>query len=189
MKPKQKNPRKPKPPPRAKQLPQKASGNSTKKKFTASEKKQYVLSHLGVQTYAAMAAHLACTEANVYLILAEIRKDRDTMLISKDLIATAAEEQFNRLNMHAKVTFTNLMNEWNRVQGGGSPDNLYNYTQYYNIAERQLTHFLKAVGVYLQDTHGDEDGPPGSNITVIFNSGLEVAEPRAPREANERPDE
>ena len=143
-----------------------------KKKFSAPEKKSYVLDHLGTMTYEKMAQHLECSEDNIYLILRQIREDRDGTLINKDIVQVSAEEQFNRLNTQAKLSFSNLMKEYQTVQQGGPDAKIYMYTRIYNEAERSLTQFLKAVGLYQQDINintGDTD----NSITVVFAPGMQ----------------
>ena len=133
---------------------------SLKKKYSASEKKQYVLEHLGTMTYQNMAAKLKCTEANIYLILTNIRKERE--LIHPDLVSVTAEEQYNRLNTACRVSFSNLMKGYERLQNktydkDGKPSDaiedkdIWVLATIHDRAEGRLTQFMKATGLYNPD--------------------------------------
>lgn len=149
-----------------KEAKEKEPPNSLTKKFTAREKKEYVLKHLGLKTQAAMASHLECTEINIYQIVKKIRKERKE-IINPELISEIAEAQFNRLNSNAQIRFADYVSEENRIQTlkkanqeleaqGKKPKTidtevLKDYFYMYGTAERQLTGFLKAIGHYHPD--------------------------------------
>lgn len=142
------------------------------------QKKAYILEHLGVMSIENMAKNLECSQTRIYQILRDIRKDRDG-LIATDLVSTAAEEQYNRLNTACKLAFSTLMRAYTEAQRPDTELNdsrLYTYSSIYVRAEGALTQFMKALGLYAPDINvvANNTGP---SVTVIFEDGLESPAP------------
>lgn len=137
--------------------------SSLKKKYSHKEKRDYVLQHLGLITRDSMAKTLDCSVTQIYNIIVKLREDRDK-LITQDMCDVIAEEQFNRLNANAKLAFEEILKERKRVKDlreynhrrmakdldvvAVDTKELTNLFYMYGTAERQLTNFLKALGVY-----------------------------------------
>jgi len=158
---------------------------STNKTWTPVKRKQYVLEHLGTMTNEQLANRIECGVDNVYKILQSIREERD--LIHHELIQTSAEEQFNRLNNNTKLSFNDLMSYRKKVQdkrqvalSNGDPEEvddskMYTYNRIYIESERELTKFLKGVGLYnpeilVQNIENQNSGPV---INVSFPEGMQ----------------
>lgn len=122
----------------------------SKKRFSAIEKRDYVLTHVGIQEPGEMAEYLHCTEDWIYRILSKIRQERD--LLHGRLIENVAEEQFNRLNASARTAFKELMAYRKSMQDEEADGKaLYRMHKIYRDAEHALTYFLRAVGLYRDD--------------------------------------
>jgi hypothetical protein len=146
------------------------------KKYSAIQKKRYLLNHLGIMTIENIANELDCSEEWIYKMLKGIRKERD--LIHCELVKTSAEEQFNRLNNNAKLAFTELMKERQKIMQGGDDNKLYKYNRMYIEAETALTKFLKAIGLYQPDLT-IHTGPQQA-IQVVFE-GMYKPLPKPPK--------
>lgn len=117
------------------------------KKTSAIAKRDYVLTHLGIETTEEMAKALGCSEDWIYKILTKIRSERE--LLHGRLIENVAEEQFNRLNKMADTAFKQLTAYREEHPDGG--EHLYKMHKIYRDSEHGLTYFLKAVGLYRDD--------------------------------------
>ena len=116
------------------------------KRYSSVEKRDYVLSHVGIQSVKEMAVHLGCTPLWVYEILRKVRSERE--LLHGKLVETVAEEQFNRLNQMARDAFLAL-DSYRKAHPEG--DQIYRLHKIYRDAEHSLTYFLRAVGMYRDD--------------------------------------
>jgi len=163
---------------------------SSKKKYSTEQKREYVLKNLGLMTRESMAKTLECSPTQIYNIVARLRDNR-AKLITEDLISVIAEEQFNRLNMNAKLTFNDLVNERRRLEEVKKSNirriakdmdplpvdtsELSSYFYMYATAERQLTNYMKALGIYNPDILIQQNIQQGDNSTLSIEFTAEEA--------------
>lgn len=142
-------------------------------KMAAEKRRLFILQHMGLMPYDQMAKQLGVVHTTIYKDLAVIRKERD--LIHHELVKSTAEEQYNRMNTSAKLAFNELMNHRAAIHRNEQTDRPFGSAEArarsaqldrelksmrvrtaglartHADAERTLTHFLKAVGVYNPD--------------------------------------
>lgn len=139
-------------------------------------RQRYILEHIGLMSYPEMARNLDVSEQTLYADLREIRSERE--LIHHELISTAAEEQWNRLNAAARLAFDDLIKSYRRLDELKKgelviPEEVREARRWNNDAvrnhqqcESNMTKFLQAVGAFRQDVGVD------MSQTIIVQSDI-----------------